>query len=166
MEKKRSRSFSKLNETVWLTLLSSICLCDKVRTALIDSARSWIHHEVQWLELCSNYVNRAHHTRPTSVWTMSRWRCCDPPVWYVAIESHMELVGGNTAIDRPGVGRRNLELGCQRKSAKVGVLEWSSACSAVLGQMRPVSRLFSGFVKDCMLEQLNWINFMMLTKFL
>lgn len=40
---------------------------------------------------------------------------------HVAIESDMVLVGGNTAIDRLGVGRRNLELGCQSKSAKVGV---------------------------------------------
>ena len=38
---------------------------------------------------------------------------------HVAIESDMVLVGGNTAIDRLGVGRRNLELGCQSKSAKV-----------------------------------------------
>lgn len=30
----------------------------------------------------------------------------------VAIESHMVLVGGKTAIDRPGVGRRNLEADC------------------------------------------------------
>lgn len=36
-------------------------------------------------------------------------------VCHVAIESHMVLGGGNTAIDRPGVGRRNLELGCQSK---------------------------------------------------
>lgn len=40
---------------------------------------------------------------------------------HVAIESDMVLVGGNTAIDRLGVGRRNLELGCQSKSAKVCV---------------------------------------------
>lgn len=33
----------------------------------------------------------------------------------VGVESHTVLVGGDAAIDRPGVGRRNLELDCQSK---------------------------------------------------
>lgn len=47
------------------------------------------------------------------------------------LEPHTELVGGKAAIDRPGVGRRNLELGCQSRSAKEGVCS-SLTFSAVL----------------------------------
>lgn len=66
----------------------------------------------------------------------------------VAIESH---IGGDAAIDRPGVGRRNLELGCWGNKAKVGAAglcctqgaphDWISPHGGPFGYHKELGRL-------------------------